>query len=77
MPAIVKFPAVVEEALGRLGPLFPNEPERRHVAEGARLKSCNNYRIFVPFADNRYDSVFEFSDGGSIDVSKIDQQKRK
>jgi len=33
MPAIVKFPAVVEEALGRLGHLFPNEPERRHFGE--------------------------------------------
>jgi len=33
MPAIVKFPVVVEEALGRLGDLFPNEPERRHFAE--------------------------------------------
>ena len=27
MPAIVKFPAVVEEALVSLGFLFPNEPE--------------------------------------------------
>jgi hypothetical protein len=33
MPAIIKFPAVVEEALDRLGRLFPNEPERRHFAE--------------------------------------------
>jgi hypothetical protein len=32
-PAIVKFPAVVAEALGRLGHLFPNDPERRHLAE--------------------------------------------
>lgn len=33
MPAIVKFPPVVEEALDRLGHLFPNEPERRHFGE--------------------------------------------
>ncbi len=33
MPAIVKFPAVIEEALDRLGHLFANEPERRHFAE--------------------------------------------
>ena len=33
MPAIVKFPSVVEEALDRLGDIFPNEPERRHFAE--------------------------------------------
>ncbi len=33
MPAIVKFPSVVEEALDRLGHNFPNEPERRHFAE--------------------------------------------
>jgi len=33
MPAIVKFPAVVEEALASFGHLFPNEPERVHFAE--------------------------------------------
>jgi len=33
MPAIVKFPVVVEEALDRLAGLFPNEPERRHFGE--------------------------------------------
>src|SRR5438067_6410147 len=33
MPAIVDFPTVVKEALERFGPLFANEPERRHLAE--------------------------------------------
>jgi len=33
MPAIVDFPTVVKEALERFGPLFANEPERRHFAE--------------------------------------------
>jgi hypothetical protein len=33
MPAIVEFPAVVKEALEQFGPLFANEPERRHFAE--------------------------------------------
>ena len=28
-----EFPSVVEQALDRLGHLFPNEPERRHFAE--------------------------------------------
>lgn len=33
MPAIVDFPAVVQEALARFGDLFANEPERRHFGE--------------------------------------------
>ena len=33
MPAIVRLPTVVEDALGTFGPLFPNEPERKHFAE--------------------------------------------
>lgn len=33
MPAIVKFPTVVTEALAEFGDLFANEPERRHFAE--------------------------------------------
>lgn len=33
MPAIVKFPTVVEEALKEFGRFFPNEPERKHFAE--------------------------------------------
>ena len=33
MPAIVQFPTVVQEAVGVFGPLFANEPERRHLAE--------------------------------------------
>ena len=33
MPAIVDFPSVVKEALDQFGPLFANEPERRHLAE--------------------------------------------
>ena len=33
MPAIVDFPAVVKQALERFGPLFGNEPERRHLGE--------------------------------------------
>jgi hypothetical protein len=33
MPAIVDFPAVVQEALRQFGPLFANEPERVHLAE--------------------------------------------
>ena len=33
MPAIVKFPVVVAEAVDRLGDLFANEPERRHFSE--------------------------------------------
>ena len=33
MPAIVEFPAVVQDALARFGHLFANEPERRHFAE--------------------------------------------
>ena len=33
MPAIVEFPEVVREAVKVFGPLFPNEPQRRHFAE--------------------------------------------
>ena len=33
MPAIVKFPAVVDEALAEFGHLFANRPERVHFAE--------------------------------------------
>ncbi len=33
MPAIIEFPTVVQEALEQFGPLFANEPERRHFAE--------------------------------------------
>ena len=33
MPAIVDFPTVVKKALDEFGPLFPNEPERKHFAE--------------------------------------------
>lgn len=33
MPAIVQFPTIVEEALAVFGPLFPNQPERRHLGE--------------------------------------------
>lgn len=33
MPAIVDFPTVVQNALNEFGPLFANEPERKHFAE--------------------------------------------
>src|SRR5215208_2662510 len=33
MPAIVEFPAVVQELLFQYADLFANEPERRHFAE--------------------------------------------
>ena len=33
MPAIVDFPTVVKQALDEFGPLFTNEPERKHFAE--------------------------------------------
>ena len=33
MPAIVDFPTVVKNALQEFGPLFANEPERKHFAE--------------------------------------------
>jgi hypothetical protein len=33
MPAIVDFPTVVKKALDEFGPLFANEPERKHFAE--------------------------------------------
>ena len=33
MPAIVEFPTIVKEALGKFGHLFANEPERVHFAE--------------------------------------------
>lgn len=33
MPAIVEFPTVVQDAVAQFGPLFVNEPERRHLAE--------------------------------------------
>jgi hypothetical protein len=33
MPAIVDYPTVVKQALEEFGPLFANEPERRHFAE--------------------------------------------
>jgi len=33
MPAIVDFPTVVKKALQEFGPLFANEPERKHFAE--------------------------------------------
>jgi hypothetical protein len=33
MPAIVEFPQIVQEAVKVFGPLFPNEPQRRHFAE--------------------------------------------
>lgn len=33
MPAIVDFPTVVQNALKEFGPLFANEPERKHFAE--------------------------------------------
>ena len=33
MPAIVNFPTIVKNALQEFGPLFANEPERKHFAE--------------------------------------------
>jgi hypothetical protein len=33
MPAIVDFPTVVQNALQEFGPVFANEPERKHFAE--------------------------------------------
>lgn len=33
MASIVRFPAVVEEALKHFGPLFGNEPQRQHLGE--------------------------------------------
>jgi hypothetical protein len=33
MPAIVDFPTIVKNALQEFGPLFANEPERKHFAE--------------------------------------------
>jgi hypothetical protein len=33
MPAIVDYPTVVKKALEEFGPLFANEPERKHFAE--------------------------------------------
>lgn len=33
MPAIVEFPAIVEDAIEQFGDLFSNEPERVHFAE--------------------------------------------
>lgn len=33
MPGIVEFPFIVEKALETFGPLFSNEPERRHLSE--------------------------------------------
>ncbi len=33
MPAIVDFPTVVKKALDEFGPLFANDPERKHFAE--------------------------------------------
>ena len=33
MPAIIEFPAVVQEALEQFGELFANEPERQHFGE--------------------------------------------
>ena len=33
MPAIVDFPTVVQNAVNEFGPLFANEPERKHFAE--------------------------------------------
>ncbi len=33
MPAIIKFPTIVEEAVKQFGLVFSNEPERRHFAE--------------------------------------------
>ncbi len=33
MPAIVDFPTVVKNALQEFGPVFANEPERKHFAE--------------------------------------------
>jgi hypothetical protein len=33
MPAIVQFPTVVQEAVDHFGPMFRNEPERKHFAE--------------------------------------------
>jgi hypothetical protein len=44
---------------------------------GARLKSCNNFSVFVSFADNRYDTLLEFIDGGHIDVSRTYKSKRQ
>jgi len=33
MPAIIRFPTIVEEALEKFGSFFANEPERKHFAE--------------------------------------------
>jgi hypothetical protein len=33
LPAIVAFPTIVNEVLSEFGPLFDNEPKRRHFAE--------------------------------------------
>jgi len=33
MPAIIEFPTLVQHAVEQFGPLFANEPERRHFAE--------------------------------------------
>ena len=33
MPAIVEYPSVVREAMETFGPFFPNDPERKHLAE--------------------------------------------
>ena len=45
MPAIVEFPQIVQEAVKVFGPLFPNEPQRRHFAEyltGLFVAECKN-----------------------------------
>lgn len=33
MPGIIEFPTLVQQAVEQFGPLFANEPERRHFAE--------------------------------------------
>jgi hypothetical protein len=45
MPAIVEFPHIVQEAVKVFGPLFANEPQRRHFAEyltGLVVAQCKN-----------------------------------
>ncbi len=33
MPGIIEFPTIVQQAVEQFGPVFANEPERRHFAE--------------------------------------------
>lgn len=58
MPAIVEFPAVVQEALAVFGHVFANEPERVHFAEyltgllvASRKTVCAINREFVDTTD--------------------------